>query len=126
MLEKAPRDAAAAHAAVASEGFSILLRLLAPITPHICHTLWQDCGFGIEILDAPWPEALDEALRQDEVEVMVQVNGKLRGAIRVAADAPRSQIEQAALASEAAERFMEGRPARKVVVVPGRLVNIVC
>jgi leucyl-tRNA synthetase len=128
-LEKAHKDLAgtepAAHAEVAEEGFSILLRLLSPTTPHICHALWQDCGFGTDILAANWPEVCEDALKQDEIELMVQVNGKLRGSIKVAADAARADIEALALASEAAQKFMEGKPAKKVVVVPGRLVNIV-
>ncbi|MCK9986046.1 MAG: leucyl-tRNA synthetase [Azoarcus sp.] len=124
-LEKAPRDNAAAHAEVAEEGLSILLRLLAPITPHVAHALWQDCGFAGDILDASWPEPSDAALKQDELDLVLQVNGKLRGNIKVAADASSSQIEAIALASEAAQKFMEGKPPRKVVVVPGRLVNIV-
>jgi len=123
-LERAPKTATG-HAAVAREGLSILLRLLSPITPHICHHLWRELGFGEDILHAPWPEPLEEALAQDEVELVLQVNGKLRGAVRVAAAAVREQIEAAALASEAAQKYMEGRPAKKVIVVPGRLVNIV-
>ncbi|MCK2125214.1 leucine--tRNA ligase [Thauera aromatica] len=122
--ELAPSDAAA-HAEVAEEGLSILLRLLSPIAPHICHALWQDCGFGADILAAGWPEVCEAALKQDEVELMLQVNGKLRGSIQVAADATKADIEALALASEAARKFMEGRAAKKVVVVPGRLVNIV-
>ncbi len=125
-LEKAPEDVAAAHAAVAEEGFSILLRLLAPITPHITHALWGECGFAGEVLDAPWPEASEAALKQERIELMVQINGKLRGSVQVAADAARADIEGAALASDAARKFMDGKPARKVIVVPGRLVNIVC
>ena len=128
-LEKAHKDLAgvepAAHAEVAEEGFSILLRLLSPITPHICHALWQDCGFGSDILAAQWPQVAEDALKQDEIELMVQVNGRLRGSIKVAADAAKADIEAIALASEAAQKFMEGKPAKKVVVVPGRLVNIV-
>jgi len=124
-LEKAPRQEPAAHAELAEEGFAILLRLLSPITPHICHVLWRDCGFGTDILAAPWPEPLEAALQQDEIELVVQVNGKLRGSIKVAADASKSAIEAAALASPAAQRFMEGKPPKKVIVVPGRLVNIV-
>ncbi len=124
-LEKAPRDHAAAHAGVAAEGLSILIRLLSPVTPHIAHALWQDCGFGDDVLAAPWPEAQDEAMKQDELELMLQVNGKLRGSVRVAATAEKGAIEAAALASEAAQKFMEGKAAKKVVVVPGRLVNIV-
>ncbi|MCB1887245.1 MAG: leucine--tRNA ligase [Rhodocyclaceae bacterium] len=125
-IEKAPTDDASAHEAVVAEGFSILLRVLAPITPHIAHALWQSCGFTGDILDAPWPQASEAALKQDRIELMVQINGKLRGAIQVAADLPRADIEKAALASDAAAKFMDGKPARKVIVVPGRLVNIVC
>ncbi|THF63604.1 leucine--tRNA ligase [Pseudothauera nasutitermitis] len=124
-LEKAPREPAGAHAEIAEEGFGILLRLLSPITPHISHALWQDCGFGADILAASWPEPQAAALKQDELELMVQVNGKLRGSIKVPASAGKSDIEAAALASEAAQRFMEGQAPKKVVVVPGRLVNIV-
>ena len=112
--------------AVVGEGFSILLRLLAPITPHIAHVLWQECGFAGDILDAPWPQVSEAALKQDRIELMLQVNGKLRGAIQVDADAQRAAIEREALASDAATRFMDGKPAKKVIVVPGRLVNIVC
>ncbi len=118
-LEKAPDDP---HA---REGFSILLRLLSPITPHVCHVLWRELGYGDDILDAPWPEPLEDALVQDEIELVLQVNGKTRGNVRVPAGADRVAIEAAAVASEAAQKFMEGRPAKKVVVVPGRLVNIV-
>ena len=124
-LEKAPRDDAAAHAAVAEEGLSILLRLLSPIAPHLAHALWEACGFGGDILAAAWPEPSVEALHQDELELMLQVNGKLRGSIRVSADAGTSAVETIALASEPARKFMEGKPPRKVIVVPGRLVNIV-
>jgi leucyl-tRNA synthetase len=107
------------------EGFSILLRLLSPITPHICHALWQELGFGDDILTAPWPEPLEEALVQDEIELVLQVNGKTRGSVRVPAGADKAAIEAMAVASEMAQKFMEGRPAKKVIVVPGRLVNIV-
>ncbi|MDX5446227.1 MAG: leucine--tRNA ligase [Zoogloeaceae bacterium] len=124
-LEKTPQEDAAAHAAVASEGLSILLRVLGPITPHLAHTLWTECGFEGKLQDASWPEPDEDALRQDEVELMVQVNGKLRGSIKVAADAEQAEIERMALASEAAQKFMDGKPPRKVVVVKGRLVNIV-
>jgi leucyl-tRNA synthetase len=107
------------------EGFAILLRVLSPITPHVCHVLWQELGYGPDILAAPWPEPLDEALVQDEIELVLQVNGKTRGSVRVAASADRAAIEAVAVASEMAQKFMEGKPAKKVVVVPGRLVNIV-
>jgi leucyl-tRNA synthetase len=127
-LEKAPKSANNANEGrdtVVAEGFSILLRVLSPITPHICHALWKELGYGDDILTAPWPEPLDEALVQDEIELVLQVNGKTRGSVRVAAGAERAVVEAAAVASEAAQKFMEGKPAKKVVVVPGRLVNIV-
>jgi leucyl-tRNA synthetase len=107
------------------EGFSILLRLLSPITPHVCHVLWQKLEFGDDILAAPWPKPLDEALVQDEIELVLQVNGKTRGSVCVPASADRAAIEAAAIATDAAQKFMEGKPAKKVIVVPGRLVNIV-
>jgi leucyl-tRNA synthetase len=123
-LEKLPHGDGTARE-VAFEGFSILLRLLSPVTPHIAHALWRECGFGDDILAAPWPEPLADALAQDEIELMLQINGKLRGSLRVAADAPKDAIETAALATEVAQKFMEGKPAKKVVIVPGRLINIV-
>jgi len=118
-LEKAPADP---HAL---EGFSILLRVLSPIAPHITHALWIELGYGPDILQAAWPEPLEEALVQDVQELVLQVNGKLRGSIKVKVGADKTAIEVAALAHEAAEKFMEGKPAKKVIVVPGRLVNIV-
>ena len=124
-LEKMPKDQSPAHATLAAEGFSILLRLLSPITPHITHALWQECGFGNDILTAPWPEPQEEALISDEVELMIQINGKLRGSIHMPTHASREDIETQALASDAAQKFMEGKPPKKVIVVPGRLVNIV-
>jgi leucyl-tRNA synthetase len=124
-LERAPQAGSAAHAEVVEEGMGILLRLLSPITPHVCHYLWQELGFGADVLRAPWPEPVEAALVQDEIELVLQVNGKLRGAVKVPAAAAREQIEHAALSSEAALKHMEGKPAKKIVVVPGRLVNIV-
>jgi leucyl-tRNA synthetase len=118
-LEKAAGDA---HE---RECFSILLRLLSPVTPHVCHALWRELDLGADILAAPWPEPLAEALVQDEIELVLQVNGKTRGNVCVPAGADRAAIEAAAVATEAAQKFMEGKPAKKVVVVPGRLVNIV-
>jgi leucyl-tRNA synthetase len=123
-LEKAPRDSAIA-AEVVEECFGILLRVLSPITPHVTHALWQECGYGEDILAVAWPEPLDAALVQDEIELVLQVLGKTRGSITVPASADKAAIEAAAIASEAAQKFMEGRPAKKVIVVPGRLVNIV-
>ncbi|MFN9153207.1 MAG: leucine--tRNA ligase [bacterium] len=116
-------------AEVAEESLSILVRLLSPITPHLAHGLWTELGLALEtgqaVLDAPWPEPVDSALVQDEIELVLQVNGKLRGSVRVPASADKAAIEQFALASEAAVRAMDGKSAKRVVVVPGRLVNIV-
>ena len=110
------------------EGYSILLRVLYPATPHLTHVLWQQLGYaGVlgELLDAPWPQVDPEALRQDEIELMLQVGGKLRGAIHVSAGADKAAIEAAALANPEAQRFMQGAAPRKIIIVPGRLVNIV-
>ena len=108
-----------------SEGMSILLRLLSPIAPHITHALWHELGYGEDILHAPWPEPDPAALEQDEIELVVQVNGKLRGNIRVAKAAAKEAIEAAALANEQVQKFVAGQKVKKVIVVPGRLVNVV-
>lgn len=112
--------------ALRHEGFSALLRLLSPIIPHLSHTLWRTLGFGEDILNAPWPQHDETALVQELLTLVVQVNGKVRARIEVAADADRATIEQTALAAPNAERFIAGQTVRKVVVVPGKLVNIVC
>ncbi|MDM4766959.1 leucine--tRNA ligase [Pelomonas sp. SE-A7] len=119
---------AAGQEAAVREGFSVLLRVLYPACPHIAHQLWQDLGFAAELgdlLDAPWPTVDEAALVQDEIELMLQVNGKLRGALKVPAAADKAAIEAAALAHEKFAEFSEGKPAKKVVIVPGRLVNVV-
>jgi leucyl-tRNA synthetase len=113
------------HAHALHECFGILLRTLYPITPHICHELWLELGYAGDILNAPWPEHDPAALEQDEIELVVQVNGKLRGNIRVAKTAAKDVIEAAALASEQVQKFIAGQRVKKVVVVPGRLVNLV-
>ena len=108
------------------EGLSLLLRLLAPIVPHIAHRLWRDLGLAPEaIVDAPWPAVDAEALKRATVRLVVQVNGKRRAEITVDADCDRETIEARALGDEAVVRHLEGRSVAKVVVVPGRLVNIV-
>ena len=111
--------------AVLREGLSILLRVLSPITPHITHQLWRDLGYGDDILAAPWPEPDTQALVESEIELVVQVNGKKRGDIRVAKDADKAAIEAAVLAHPEVQKFMAGQAAKKVVIVPGRLVNVV-
>lgn len=110
------------------EGFGILLRCLYPVAPHIAHSLWVELGYAGalgDVLDARWPQVDEAALKQDEIELMLQVNGKLRGAILVSATASKAQIEQAAVSSEAFVRLAEGAIPKKVIVVPGRLVNVV-
>jgi leucyl-tRNA synthetase len=107
------------------EGVSILLRLLAPITPHISHVLWHELGFAGDITQAAWPEVDESALVQDEVVMVVQVNGKLRGHITAASGANQSEVQTAALADGNVKRYTEGKEIKKVVIVPGKLVNIV-
>ena len=111
--------------ALRNEGVAILLRLLAPIAPHISHVLWRELGYGDNVLSAPWPTVDQAALVRDSIDLVVQVNGKLRGQISVAADATKEQIEQAALGDEKVQTFVEGKTIVKIIVVPGRLVNVV-
>ena len=129
-LEAARPLAAAggADATVLRECVSIALRVLYPVVPHVGHALWTELGFAVEhgdLLDAPWPQVDPDALVQDELELVLQVNGKVRGALRVSANADRATIEAAAVAAEPVLRLAEGRVPKKVVVVPGRLVNVV-
>ena len=123
-------DTAAGHpgsAALLREGVSILLRTLYPMTPHVTHVLWVELGYAKELgdlLDAPLPQPAEDALRQDELELVVQVNGKVRGRIIVPADADEAAIKAAALANEHVRKFVD-KPIRKVIYVPGKLINIV-
>ena len=110
------------------EGLSVLLRVLYPVVPHIAWTLWRDLDFVREygdLIDAPWPAVDAEALKQDEIELVLQVNGKLRGKLVVPAAANKTAIEDAAKASPEVAKHSNGAPVKKVVVVPGRLVNVV-
>jgi leucyl-tRNA synthetase len=111
--------------ATSKEGLSILLRLLSPLAPHITHHLWRELKFGEDIMQASWPEPDPAALEQDEVELVVQVNGKLRGSIVVPKQADKATIESLALSNANVQRFVAGQNVKKVVVVPGRLVNLV-
>ncbi len=127
-LESAMLADTAGDSAALREGASVLLRALYPAAPHIAHALWNELGFVAahgELLDAPWPQVDEAALVQDEIELVLQVNGKLRGAIKVPAGADKAAIEHAALASPDFIKFAEGKHAKKVIVVPGRLVNVV-
>ncbi len=107
---------------VRQEALEAAVAMLAPIVPHIAEALYAELKPGAALA---WPAVDESALVQDEIELMLQVNGKLRGSVRVAAAADKTAIEAAALASEAAQKYLEGQPPKKVVVVPGRLVNIV-
>ena len=124
VLEKAP-TASEQDRALLQEGLEAVALLLAPITPHICHELWQQLGKDGAIIDAQWPQFDEAALVQDNLTLVIQVNGKLRGQIEVPASASREEIEAAARANENVQRFTEGVTIRKVIVVPGKLVNIV-
>jgi leucyl-tRNA synthetase len=126
-LEALPREARGA-AALLREGLSVLLRVLYPVVPHTAWSLWGDLGFATEqgdLLDAPWPEVDAEALAQDQIELVLQVNGKLRGKLVVPATADRAAIEAAARSSPDVARHTGGAAVRKVIVVPGKLVNVV-
>ena len=145
-LEDFRGESSAADHAAMHEGFGILLRCLYPVAPHITQTLWIELGYdrgqgshvtqtlwaGLgydqasgELLDTPWPQVDPSALVQEEIELMLQINGKLRGAIRVPAGASRKAIETAALHSETFVSLAHGATVKKIIVVPGRLVNVV-
>ncbi|MGD9832507.1 MAG: class I tRNA ligase family protein, partial [Piscinibacter sp.] len=114
--------------AVLREGFGILLRALYPACPHTTWVLWSELGYAKQhgdLLDAPWPQVDEGALVQDRIELMLQVNGKLRGAIQVPADADKAAIEAAAIASPDFQKFSQGLAIKKVIVIAGRLVNVV-
>jgi leucyl-tRNA synthetase len=128
-LEDAKLSAAPADTALLHESVGILLRTLYPIAPHIAHALWNELGyaaeFGAEVIDAPWPQPDPTALATDEIELVVQVNGKLRASIRVPASADKRTIEQAAIADANVQKFVAGQAVKRVIVVPGKLVNVV-
>jgi leucyl-tRNA synthetase len=112
--------------AVRHEAFEAIVLLLNPITPHICHTLWQVLGHSETLLeDQPFPQADPTALVRDAVKLAVQVNGKLRATLELAVDTPRETIEAAALADPNVATFVAGQTPKKIIVVPGKIVNIV-
>jgi leucyl-tRNA synthetase len=127
-LEDFKPDGSPGDTAALCEGVSILLRMLYPACPHITDEIWQQLGFSQaagELLDAPWPTVDESALERDQIELMLQINGKLRGSIMVPASADKAHIEAAALAHEAVVKQAAGSAPKKLIVVPGRLVNIV-
>ena len=132
-LESAPTDDGATSTELAREGLSLLLRVLNPVVPHVTHALWQDLGYAAkygDIVDAAWPQVDPAALAQDEIELVLQVNGKLRGKLMVAADADKAAIEAAAIAlrrtcsARIGGEHAAGDEAiavERVIVVPNRL-----
>jgi leucyl-tRNA synthetase len=127
-LEDARLADTPAENAALREGLGILLRTLYPIAPYITQALWVELGYARTLgplLDAAWPQADEAALRQDELDLVVQVNGKLRGQIRVPAGADKEAVEAAALADANVQKFLGGQPVKRLIVVPGKLVNVV-
>jgi len=119
-------DASEQGRAVRHETLELIVQMLAPIAPHVCHTLWQELGHQDALIDHPWPHPDPQALVQDRIEVVVQVNGKLRSKIEVSATAAKEEIERLALADATIQKWIEGKPVRKVIVPPGnKLVNVV-
>ena len=111
--------------AVRHEALTSAVLLLSPIAPHICHALWQALGHSESVADARWPAVDEKALVRSSITLVLQVNGKVRGKIEVAADISKQDIEKIALADQNVQRFIEGSTIRKIIVVPGRLINIV-
>jgi len=124
-LGQLPGEPQEGYDAVLSETVDILLRLLSPIVPHITHVLWESIGYKEGLLDARWPQPAKEALVRDIIELVVQVNGKLRGRISVSADAAKDVIETTAVEDPNVSRFIDGKTVKKIIVVPDKLVNIV-
>jgi leucyl-tRNA synthetase len=127
-LEAFRPDGSDGDAAALCEGLSALLRALYPACPHTTHALWSELGYAGavgDLLDAPWPAVDEAALVQDDIELVLQIAGKMRGSVKVPASADRAAIEAAALASPEFAKFADGKAAKKVIVVPGRLVNVV-
>jgi leucyl-tRNA synthetase len=119
-LEKVP-----GRSAQSEEGLSILLRLLAPITPHLAHHLWRALGFGEDVMRAAWPEPDPAALQADEIEYVVQVNGKTRGSVRVPKSLDQRAIEALVQSLDFVKKHVGDKIIRKVIIVTGRLINIV-
>jgi len=118
-------DDTANGSAVRQEVLEAIVLMLAPIVPHVAQELWNELGHVDDIVVAAWPVVDASALQQDAIEMVVQVNGKLRGKLSVAATASKDQVEALALADENVQRFLDGKPVKKLIVVPQKLVNIV-
>jgi len=111
--------------AVLREGWQAVVQLLAPVTPHICEHLWSELGHAEGLHASSWPLVDESALVQERVMIVVQVNGKVRGRIEVPADASEDQVQDIAVSTENVNRFLEGTTIRKVIYIPGKLLNIV-
>ena len=111
--------------AVEREALEAAVLLLAPVVPHAAHALWLALGHDTPVIDTPWPLADARAMQRSHIVLVVQVNGKLRGRVSAPADAAREELERLALADEHVQRFVDGKPVRKIIVVPGKLVNVV-
>ncbi len=118
-------DASDNGKAIRQEALEAIVLMLAPIVPHICHQLWLDLGHQQAVVSASWPEVDKAALEQDSIDMVIQVNGKLRSKISVSVTATSEEVQALALNDEHAQRFIDGKPVRKVIVVPKKLVNIV-
>jgi leucyl-tRNA synthetase len=118
-------DSSAQGRAVVREALDIVVLCLSPIVPHACHTLWRELGHSNAIIDQAWPKADLAALEQDQLEIVVQVNGKLRGRVHIPAKATHDEARAAALADEGIKKWLEDKPVRKFVYVPGKLINVV-
>jgi len=127
-IDDAKLDSAAFADAALAESIGILLRVLYPVVPHVTWQLWNELGlvgpFG-DLLDAPWPVVDPAALVTDELELVLQVNGKLRGSIKIKREASKEEIEQVAITHESVVKHLEGRAPKRVIVVAGKLVNVV-
>ncbi|MBU2876192.1 leucine--tRNA ligase [Aliiglaciecola lipolytica] len=123
-LQKAPQDSAQDRALL-DEGLQAMVLMLNPITPHICHELWEQFGHTSEISFEAWPQADQSALVEDEKLIIVQVNGKVRAKMMVAADMPEAEVKELAIEQPNVTQFTDGKTLRKVIYVPGKLVNIV-
>jgi leucyl-tRNA synthetase len=118
-------DTSAAGRAVVQEALEHIVLMLSPIVPHACHALWHELGHTNAVINEPWPTPDASALLQDTLEIVVQVNGKLRGRVEIAVDASEADARAAALADENVNRWVEGKPVRKFIYVPGKLINVV-
>ena len=118
-------DLDAVRSSVLDEAISVLVRLLAPFAPHLAEEFWLQIGGQSSVHQQQWPNLDPSALVRDTVELVIQVKGKVRGSIDVPANADKATLEQLALASEIAKKWLDGAPPRRVIVVPGKLVNLV-